>query len=104
MSYIDALSHLKFKTTSTEIEGITFYLREISLGTRLKYEKEQDNMTKILKMMYASLCDEDGNLTEKEENFDRFVAVMPERVLKKLVDAFTSLNYPNQNEDKDLKN
>lgn len=104
MSYIDSLSKLKFKTKKAEIEGITFYLREISLGTRLKYEQEKDNTVKILKMMYSSLCDENGNLTEKEEDFDRFVEVTPERILRNLITAFTELNYPNEQKDTDLKN
>lgn len=104
MSYLDSLSQLKFKVSKVEIEGIVFYLREISLATRLKYEKEQDQMTKIIKMLYESLCDADGKPTEKPEDFDRFVETMPERMLKDLVTAFTQLNYPNKEEDQQLKN
>ena len=52
-------------------------------------------------MMHASLCDENGNLTEKPEDFDAFMESVPNKVLNALVNAFSALNITNEN---NLKN
>ena len=43
-------------------------------------------------MMHASLCDADGNLTEKPEDFNAFMESVPNKVLNALVNAFSDLN------------
>ena len=70
MSYLEQIKSLKFKTSKVTIEGVDFYLRELSGKARLDFEGEQDLQLRVLKMMHASLCDADGNLTEKPEDFN----------------------------------
>ena len=48
-------------------------------------------------MMHASLCDADGNLTEKLEDFDAFMESVPNKVLLQLVNAFSALNITGEN-------
>ena len=43
-------------------------------------------------MMHASLCDADGNLTEKPEDFDAFMESVPNKALLQLVNAFSALS------------
>ena len=43
-------------------------------------------------MMHASLCDADGNLTEKPEDFNAFMDAVPNKVLNALVNASSALN------------
>ena len=52
-------------------------------------------------MMHDSLCDENGNLNEKPEDFDAFMESVPNKVLNALVNAFSALNITNEN---NLKN
>ena len=101
MSYLDAVKGLKFKVQKVDIEGITFYLRELSGRVRIAYEGEVDISVKVLKMMYASLCDENGELSEKPEDFNAFMAAVPNKVLNILINEFTRINSVNEEE---LKN
>ena len=65
MSYLDQIKGLKFKVSKVTVDGVDFYLRELSGKARLDFEGEKDLQLRVLKMMHASLCDADGKLTEK---------------------------------------
>ena len=101
MSYLDQIKSLKFKISKVTVDGVDFYLRELSGKARLDFEGEKDLQLRVLKMMHASLCDADGNLTEKPEDFDAFMESVPNKVLNALVNAFSALNISNEN---NLKN
>ena len=101
MSYLDQIKSLKFKISKVTIDGVDFYLRELSGKARIDFENEKDLQLRVLKMMHASLCDADGNLTEKPEDFDAFMESVPNKVLLQLVNAFSTLNITNEN---NLKN
>ena len=92
MSYLDQIKSLKFKISKVTVDGVDFYLRELSGKARLDFENEKDLQLRVLKMMHASLCDADGSLTEKPENFDVFMESVPNKVLNALVNAFSALN------------
>ena len=74
------------------VDGVDFYLRELSGKARIDFENEKDLQLRVLKMMHASLCDADGNLTEKPEDFNAFMESVPNKVLNALVNAFSALN------------
>ena len=92
MSYLDQMKSLKFKISRVTVDGVDFYLRELSGKARLDFENEKDLQLRVLKMMHASLCDADGNLTEKPEDFNAFMESVPNKVLNALVNAFSDLN------------
>ena len=92
MSYLDQIKGLKFKVSKVTVGGVDFYLRELSGKARLDFEGEKDLQLRVLKMMHASLCDADGKLTEKPEDFDAFMESVPNKVLLQLVNAFSALN------------
>ena len=92
MSYLDTLKTLKFKISKVTVEGTDFYLRELSGKARLDFEGEKDLQLRVLKMMHASLCDAEGNLTERPEDFDAFMESVPNKALLQLVNAFSALN------------
>ena len=92
MSYLDQIKGLKFKISKVTVEGTDFYLRELSGKARLDFEGEKDLQLRVLKMMHASLCDAEGNLTEKPEDFNAFMDAVPNKVLNALVNAFSALN------------
>ena len=92
MSYLDQIKSLKFKISKVTVDGVDFYLRELSGKARIDFENEKDLQLRVLKMMHASLCDADGNLTEKPEDFDAFMDAVPNKVLNALVNAFSTLN------------
>ena len=92
MSYLDQIKSLKFKTSKVTVDGVDFYLRELSGKARIDFENEKDLQLRVLKMMHASLCDADGNLTEKPEDFNAFMESVPNKVLNALVNAFSALN------------
>lgn len=92
MSYLDQIKGLKFKTSKVTVDGVDFYLRELSGKARIDFENEKDLQLRVLKMMHASLCDADGNLTEKPEDFNAFMESVPNKVLNALVNAFSVLN------------
>ena len=96
MSYLDQIKSLKFKISKVTVDGVDFYLRELSGKARLDFENEKDLQLRVLKMMHASLCDADGSLTEKPENFDVFMESVPNKVLNALVNAFSALNITNE--------
>ena len=96
MSYLDQIKSLKFKISKVTVDGVDFYLRELSGKARLDFEGEKDLQLRVLKMMHASLCDADGNLTEKSEDFDAFMESVPNKVLNALVNAFSALNITNE--------
>ena len=60
MSYLDQIKGLKFKVSKVTVDGVDFYLRELSGKLRLDFEGEKDLQLRVLKMMHASLCDENG--------------------------------------------
>lgn len=101
MSYLDTVKALKFNTRTVVIDGVTFHLRELSGKARMAYDSEQNMELRILKMMYASLCDENGNLTEDPKDFDKFMDSVPNKVLTALVKEFSELNITKEEE---LKN
>ena len=101
MSYLEQIKSLKFKTSKVTVDGVDFYLRELSGKARRDFEGEQDLQRRDRQMMHASLCDENGNLTEKQEDFDAFMESVPNKVLLQLVNAFSTLNITNEN---NLKN
>ncbi len=86
------LKSLKLKISKVTVDGVDFYLRELSGKARLDFEGEKDLQLRVLKMMHASLCDENGNLTEKPKDFDAFMESVPNKVLNALVNAFSALN------------
>ena len=92
MSYLEQIKSLKFKISRVTVDGVDFYLRELSGKARIDFENEKDLQLRVLKMMHASLCDENGNLTEKPEDFNAFMDAVPNKVLNALVNAFSSLN------------
>ena len=92
MSYLDQMKSLKFKISKVTIDGVDFYLRELSGKARLDFENERDLQLRVLKMMHASLCDANGNLTENPEDFNAFMESVPNKVLNALVNAFSALN------------
>ena len=92
MSYLDQMKSLKFKISRVTVDGVDFYLRELSGKARLDFENEKDLQLRVLKMMHASLCDADGNRTEKPEDFNAFMESVPNKVLNALVNAFSDLN------------
>ena len=96
MSYLDQIKSLKFKISKVTVDGVDFYLRELSGKARLDFENEKDLQLRVLKMMHASLCDADGNLTEKQEDFNAFMDAVPNKVLNALVNAFSALNITNE--------
>ena len=85
MSYLDQIKGLKFKISKVTVDGVDFYLRELSGKARLDFEGEKDLQLRVLKMMHASLCDENGKLTEKHKDFDAFMESVPNKVLLQLV-------------------
>lgn len=101
MSYLDAVKGLKFKVQKVEIEGITFYLRELSGRARMEFDAEPNMELRVLKMVHASLCDENGNLTEDPKQFNDFIAAVPNKILNVLVKEFSQLNITQEEE---LKN
>ena len=92
MSYLDQIKGLKFKVSKVTVDGVDFYLRELSGKARLDFEGEKDLQLRVLKMMHASLCDADGKLTEKPEDFEAFMGSVPNKVLNQLVQEFSALN------------
>ncbi|WP_406042430.1 hypothetical protein [Succinimonas sp.] len=92
MSYLDTLKTLKFKISKVTVEGTDFYLLELSGKARLDFEGEKDLQLRVLKIMHASLCDADRNLTERPEDFDAFMESVPNKALLQLVNAFSALN------------
>ena len=92
MSYLDQIKSLKFKISKVTVDDVDFYLRELSGKARIDFENEKDLQLRVLKMMHASLCDENGNLTEKPEDFNAFMDAVPNKVLNALVNAFSALN------------
>ena len=97
MSYLNQIKGLKFKVSKVTVDGVDFYLRELSGKVRLDFEGEKDLQLRVLKMMHASLCDANGNLTEKPEDFDAFMESVPNKVLLQLVNAFSALNITGEN-------
>ncbi len=95
MSYLDQIKALKFKISKISVDGVDFYLRELSGKARIDFESEKDIQLRVLRMMHASLCDPAGNLTEKPEDFDAFMGAVPNKVLNALVSAFSALNIVN---------
>ena len=96
MSYLEQIKSLKFKISKVTVDGVDFYLRELSGKARIDFENEKDLQLRVLKMMHASLCDADGNLTEKPEDFNAFMESVPDRVLLQLVNAFSTLSIINE--------
>ena len=96
MSYLDQIKGLKFKVSKVTVDGVDFYLRELSGKVRLDFEGEKDLQLRVLKMMHASLCDENGKLTEKPKDFEAFMESAPNKVLLQLVNAFSALNITNE--------
>ena len=92
MSYLDQIKGLKFKVSKVTVDGVDFYLRELSDKASLDFEGEKDLQLRVLKMMHASLCDENGKLTEKPDDFNAFMESVPNKVLLQLVNAFSALN------------
>ena len=92
MSYLDQIKGLKFKVSKVTVDGVDFYLRELSGKGRLDFEGEKDLQLRVLKIMHASLCDENGKLTEKPKDFEAFMESVPNKVLLQLVNAFSALN------------
>ena len=92
MSYLDQIKGLKFKVSKVTVDGVDFYLRELSGKARIDFENEKDLQLRVLKMMHASLCDADGNLTEKPEDFNAFMDAVPDKVQNQLVQEFSTLN------------
>ncbi len=101
MSYLEQIQSLKFKISEVTVDSEDFYLRELSGKARIDFENEKDLQLRVLKMMHASLCDENGNLTEKPEDFNAFMESVPNKVLNSLVNPFSALNITNEN---NLKN
>ena len=92
MSYLEQIKSLKFKISKVTVDGVDFYLRELSGKARIDFENEKDLQLRVLKMMHASLCDADGNLTEKPEDFNAFMDAVPDKVQNQLVQEFSTLN------------
>ena len=88
MSYLEQIKGLKFKVSKVTVDGMDFYLRELSGKARLDFEGEKDLQLRVLKMMH----DENGNLTENPKDFDAFMESVPNKVLLQLVNAFSALN------------
>ena len=57
MSYLEQIKSLKFKISKVTVDGVDFYLRELSGKARLDFENEKDLQLRVLKMMHASLCE-----------------------------------------------
>ena len=92
MSYLDQIKGLKFKVSKVTVDGVDFYLRELSGKACFDFEGEMDLQLRVLKMMHASLCDENEKLTEKPKDFEAFMESVPNKVLLQLVNAFSALN------------
>ncbi len=92
MSYLEQIKSLKFKISRVTVDGTDFYLRELSGKARLDFENDKDLQIRVLKMMHAFLCDADGNLTEKPEDFNAFMDAVPDKVQNQLVQEFSTLN------------
>ena len=92
MSYLEQIKGLKFKVSKVTVDGVDFYLRELSGKARLDCENEKDLQLRVLRMMHASLCDENGKLTERPKEFKAFMESVPNKVLLQLVNAFSALN------------
>ena len=88
MSYLDQIKGPKFKVSKVTVDGVDFYLRELSDKARLDFEGEKDLQLRVLKMMH----DENGNLTENPKDFDAFMESVPNKVQLQLVNAFSALN------------
>ena len=93
MSYLDQIKGLKFKVSKVTIDGVDFYLRELSGKARLDFEDEQDLQLRVLKMMHASLCDENG--TPKKLIRGSFVFRLAVRIARELHRPISEvLEYP----------
>lgn len=42
MSYLERIKSMKFKTSKVTVDGVDFYLRELSGKARLDFEGEKD--------------------------------------------------------------
>ena len=56
MSYLEQIQSLKFKTSKVTIDGVDFYLRELSGKARIDFENEKDLQLRVLKMMQDDAC------------------------------------------------
>ena len=112
MSYLNILRNKNFfKVVKVDIENQTFYLRELSVGAKIELLKGRnlaDATPEVYAdyftdMVFACLCDENGNLTEKPEEYSELRKVMPDSILTKLRDEVLSLNGLTQKESEELK-
>ena len=91
MSYLEQIKSLKFKISRVTVDGVDFYLRELSGKARRGFEGEKDLQLRVLKMMHASLCDADGNITEKPEDVNEFMGAGPNKVLNAVGNDFSAI-------------
>lgn len=90
-SYLDTVKGLRFRVKEVRTEEAVFYLRELSGKIRMEFESEPSMERRLLKMMHASLCDPDGNLTENPGDFDAFMEAVPNRVIDALIKEFSGM-------------
>lgn len=114
--YLDSLltNSKLFNIEKVEIRGITFYLKELNTEQKIEGYKlyGQDNIQNksdtlfdyLLKLVYTSLCDENGNLTEDVNEFETFKKALPADVSQKLIDTMMKLNHMDNAGIEEIKN
>ena len=58
--YLEKSKEFKYKVEKVEVDGVVFYLREITGDYFMKFKDEKDNFMQTCRMIHASLCDENG--------------------------------------------
>jgi hypothetical protein len=90
--YLEKFKEFKYKVEKVEVDGVVFYLREITGDYFVKFKDEKDSFMQTCRMIHASLCDENGNLTENPADFNEFIKVVPNKTMIALAEEFTKLN------------
>ncbi len=90
--YLEKFKEFKYKVEKVEVDGVVFYLREITGDYFMKFKDEKDNFMQTCRMIHASLCDENGKLTENPADFNEFIKVVPNKTMMALAEEFAKLN------------
>ena len=90
--YLEKFKEFKYKVEKVEVDGVVFYLREITGDYFMKFKDEKDNFMQTCRMIHASLFDENGKLTENPADFNEFIKVVPNKTMIALAEEFAKLN------------
>lgn len=90
--YLEKFKEFKYKVEKVEVDGVVFYLREITGDYFMKFKDEKDNFMQTCRMIHASLGDENGMLTENPADVNEFIKVVPNKTMIALAEEFAKLN------------